>query len=42
MIDVVVASRKNDAQGICSYELASVDNSALPGFSAGVHIDGAD
>lgn len=39
MIDVVVVSRKNEAQGICSYELASVDDSALPGFSAGAHID---
>jgi vanillate O-demethylase ferredoxin subunit len=39
MIDVVVVSRKNEAQDICSYELASVDDSALPGFSAGAHID---
>ena len=39
MIDVVVISRKNEAQDICSYELASVDDSALPGFSAGAHID---
>ena len=39
MIDVVVVSRKNEAQDICSYELARVDDSALPGFSAGAHID---
>lgn len=39
MIDVVVVSRKNEAQDICSYELACVDDSALPGFSAGAHID---
>lgn len=39
MIDVVVVSRKNETQDICSYELASVDDSALPGFSAGAHID---
>ena len=39
MIDVVVISRKNEAQDICSYELVSVDDSALPGFSAGAHVD---
>ena len=39
MIDVVVISRKNESQDICSYELASVDDSALPGFSAGAHVD---
>lgn len=39
MIDVVVVSRKNEAQDICSYELASADDTALPGFSAGAHID---
>ena len=39
MSDVVVVSRNNEAQGICSYELASVDGSALPAFSAGSHID---
>ncbi len=39
MIDVVVVSRNTEAQGICSYELASADGSALPPFSAGAHID---
>jgi len=39
MIDVVVVSRKNEAQDICSYELACVNDNALPGFSAGAHID---
>ena len=39
MIDVVVVSRNNEAQGICTYELASADGSALPAFSAGSHID---
>lgn len=34
MIDVVVVSRHNEAQGICSYELASVDGQPLPAFSA--------
>lgn len=39
MIDVVVVSRKDEAQGICSYELASIDQGPLPAFSAGAHID---
>lgn len=39
MIDVVVVSRHNEAQDICSYELASVDGQPLPAFSAGAHID---
>ncbi len=39
MIDVVVVSRHNEAQDICSYELASVDGKPLPAFSAGAHID---
>lgn len=39
MIDVMVVSRKNEAQDICSYELANLDNSPLPAFSAGAHID---
>ncbi|MBA1204448.1 oxidoreductase [Pseudomonas capeferrum] len=39
MIDVVVVSRNDEAQGICSFELAAVDGSPLPAFSAGAHID---
>ncbi|WP_097303096.1 PDR/VanB family oxidoreductase [Pseudomonas chlororaphis] len=39
MIDVVVVSRNDEAQDICSYELASADDSPLPAFSAGAHID---
>ena len=39
MIDVVVVSRNNEAQDICSYELARVDGQPLPAFSAGAHID---
>ena len=39
MIDVLVVSRINEAQDICSFELASVDASPLPAFSAGAHID---
>ncbi|MCI0914637.1 PDR/VanB family oxidoreductase [Pseudomonas putida] len=39
MIDAVVVSRNNEAQGICSFELAAADGSPLPPFSAGAHID---
>lgn len=39
MIEVVVTARRTEAQDICSYELASVDGSPLPPFSAGAHID---
>ena len=39
MIEVQVISRKNEAHGICSFELARPDESPLPAFSAGSHID---
>ena len=39
MIDVMVVSRNNEAQDICSFELANVDGNPLPAFSAGAHID---
>ncbi|MGE7963678.1 PDR/VanB family oxidoreductase [Pseudomonas sp. NPDC089918] len=39
MIEVLVVSRNNEAQDICSYELASLDDQPLPTFSAGAHID---
>ena len=39
MIEVVVASRNNEALDICSYELACAQGGPLPGFSAGAHID---
>lgn len=39
MIEVMVTSRNNEALDICSYELACVEGHALPGFSAGAHID---
>ncbi|MBC3483737.1 MULTISPECIES: PDR/VanB family oxidoreductase [Pseudomonas] len=39
MIDAVVVSRNDEAQDICSFELAAVDGSLLPPFSAGAHID---
>ncbi|EJL03340.1 vanillate O-demethylase oxidoreductase [Pseudomonas fluorescens Q2-87] len=39
MIDVVVTRKHREAEGICSFELAAVDDSPLPAFSAGSHID---
>lgn len=39
MIDVMVISRREEAPGICSYELARPDRSPLPAFTAGAHID---
>lgn len=39
MIEVVVTHRHDEAEGICSFELAAVDGSALPPFDAGAHID---
>ncbi|MBC5785717.1 oxidoreductase [Ramlibacter sp. USB13] len=38
-IAVKVARRKQEAQDIASFELVKPDGSALPGFSAGSHID---
>ncbi|MDB5965823.1 MAG: ferredoxin [Polaromonas sp.] len=36
---VKVVKKIEEAEGIASFELASADGSALPGFSAGSHID---
>lgn len=38
-IDVIVAARTREAEGICSYELVKADGGALPAFEAGAHID---
>lgn len=38
-IDVLVARKAHEAEGICSYELASADGAPLPPFEAGAHID---
>jgi vanillate monooxygenase ferredoxin subunit len=38
-ITVRVARKLVEAEDICSFELVSVDGAALPGFSAGSHID---
>ncbi|GAC06432.1 PDR/VanB family oxidoreductase [Paraglaciecola chathamensis] len=39
MIEVKVVSKKIVAEDICLFELAHIDGSALPPFSAGAHID---
>ncbi|MBV7431381.1 MULTISPECIES: PDR/VanB family oxidoreductase [unclassified Acidovorax] len=38
-LQVRVASKRAEAEGIASFELARVDGAALPPFSAGSHID---
>ncbi|RGE45834.1 oxidoreductase [Comamonas testosteroni] len=38
-LNVRVARKIEEAQDICMLELASLDGSALPGFSAGSHVD---
>ena len=38
-IEVKVASKHNEADGICSYELVPTSGAALPGFEAGAHVD---
>lgn len=39
MIEVIVANKQVEAEGVCSFELARPDASPLPAFSAGAHID---
>lgn len=38
-LSVRVASRRHEAQGICSFELVDMAGGVLPAFSAGAHID---
>nr|WP_315237664.1 PDR/VanB family oxidoreductase [uncultured Albidiferax sp.] len=38
-ISVRVARKSQEALDICSYELVATDGAALPGFSAGSHVD---
>lgn len=38
-LDVKVVARKQEAEGICSFELEAVDQGELPSYSAGAHID---
>lgn len=39
MIEVTVIARHNQAEDICSFELARADGAPLPAFTAGAHID---
>ncbi|MDA7418400.1 PDR/VanB family oxidoreductase [Xenophilus arseniciresistens] len=39
VMDVRVRARRDEAVGICSFELEALDGQALPAFSAGAHID---
>jgi len=39
VIEVLVIARNNQAQDICSFELARADGAPLPAFEAGAHID---
>lgn len=39
MIDVIVTSKRREAEGIYSFELAAAGPRSLPAFSAGSHID---
>lgn len=38
-LNVRVLSRRTEAEGICSFELAAVEGENLPAFTAGAHID---
>ncbi|WP_416425098.1 PDR/VanB family oxidoreductase [Pseudomonas sp. App30] len=39
MLEVIVTCKRTEAEGICSFELASADGHPLPAFSAGSHVD---
>lgn len=39
MLEVIVARKQTEAEGICSFELSREDGQPLPAFSAGSHID---
>lgn len=39
MIEVIVTARREEAEGVVSYELARTDGAALPACTAGAHID---
>ncbi|MEG2632600.1 MAG: ferredoxin reductase, partial [Comamonas sp.] len=38
-LQVIVHSRRVEAEGICSFELVHPEGQALPAFSAGAHVD---
>jgi vanillate monooxygenase ferredoxin subunit len=39
LLQVTVARKLAEAEGICSFELVSADGAALPPFTAGAHVD---
>ena len=39
LLEVRLARKTAEAQGICSFELVAADGAPLPAFSAGAHID---
>ncbi|MCU1763193.1 PDR/VanB family oxidoreductase [Pseudomonas sp. 14P_8.1_Bac3] len=39
MFDVIVVKKRQEAEGICSFELRREDGQPLPDFTAGAHID---
>jgi len=39
MLQVVVSSKKREAQDVCTFALVSADGQALPRFTAGSHVD---
>ncbi|WP_377705131.1 PepSY domain-containing protein [Pseudoduganella sp. UC29_71] len=39
LMRVVVLRKRSEAEGICSFELASPDGAALPSYTAGAHVE---
>ncbi|NVZ24603.1 oxidoreductase [Pseudomonas gingeri] len=39
MFEVIVVEKRQEAEGVCSFELRREDGQPLPGFTAGAHID---
>ncbi|NVZ67402.1 ferredoxin reductase, partial [Pseudomonas gingeri] len=39
MFEVIVVEKRQEAEGICCFELRREDGQSLPGFTAGAHID---
>ncbi|PNQ89712.1 oxidoreductase, partial [Pseudomonas gingeri NCPPB 3146 = LMG 5327] len=39
MFEVIVVEKRQEAEGVCSFELRREDGQPLPDFTAGAHID---